>query len=71
MPTTLPKRRVAARDQPLPVFFQISTAAVLLMAIFLTVAILDRAGLSFAPDGDQLVQSSVDSQWSLPIGFPP
>jgi hypothetical protein len=71
VPTTLPRRRTASRDQPIPLHVQVGAAAILSLAIFVTVSILDRAGLSFAPDGDGLVQLSEDSQWSLPIGFAP
>jgi hypothetical protein len=71
VPTTLPERRAASRDQPVPLHVQVSAAAILLVAVFVTVSILDLAGLSYAPDGDELMQPGVDSQWSLPIGFPP
>jgi hypothetical protein len=62
---------MASRDQSIPLHVHVGAAAILLMLIFVTVAMLDRAGLSFGPDGDGLVQLSDDSQWSLPIGFAP
>jgi hypothetical protein len=71
VPTTLPRRRTASRDQSIPLHVQVGTVAILSLAIFVTVSILDRAGLAFAPDGDELVQLSEDSQWSSPIGFAP
>jgi hypothetical protein len=71
VPTTLPKRRIASRDQPISTHVRIGAASVLLMAALVTVSILDRAGLSFAPDGNELVQLSASSDWTLPIGFSP
>jgi hypothetical protein len=71
VPTTLPRRRTASRDQSVPLHVQVGVVTILLLAIFVALSILDRAGLSFAPDGDGLVALSEDSQWSLPIGFAP
>jgi len=70
MPTNLIERRVVSRDKPVSLQAQLRAAATLVVAALVTVLILHRAGLSFAPDGDGLV-SVADFTGSLPVGFAP
>jgi hypothetical protein len=70
VPTNLIERRVVSRDKPVSLQAQLYAAATLAVAALVTVLILHRAGLSFAPDGEELV-SVADFSWSLPVGFGP
>jgi hypothetical protein len=68
VPANLLERRVVPRDKSVSLQARLRAAATLMVAALVTVLILHRAGLPFAPGGDGLASVS-DSTWSWPVGF--